>query len=155
MEGAEVGDAIAIRIKSIQVTSMATSSGNDKPVDGRFLGDPFVAVKCPNCGELYLDTKIVGVGPEAIRCVDCEQDVTPFVFTKGYTFAFDSNRNIGVTLHKEVAEEIAKKEKETAINVAKEWGVRTLEESLLISFIGTCATLNERQKMALIGLPMY
>lgn len=108
VEGAEIGDAIAIRIKSIQVTSMATSSGNDKPVDGRFLGDPFVAVKCPNCGELYPDTKIVGVGPEAIRCVHCEQDVTPFVFTKGYTIAFDSNRKVGVTLHKEAAEEIAK-----------------------------------------------
>lgn len=48
IEGAEVGDAIAIRIKSIQVTSIATASGNDKPVEGRFLGDPFVAVKCPN-----------------------------------------------------------------------------------------------------------
>lgn len=108
VEGAEVGDAIVIRIKSIEVTSIATSSGNDKPVDGRFLGDPFVAVKCPSCGELYPETKIEGVGPEAIRCKNCGQDVTPFVFTNGYTIAFDSNKKIGITLNKESAEEIAK-----------------------------------------------
>lgn len=107
VEGAEVGDAIAIRIKSIQVTSIATSSGNDQPVEGRFLGDPFVAVKCPGCGELYPDTVIKGIGPEAIRCSKCGQDVTPFVFTNGYTIAFDSNREIGVTLGKAGAEEVA------------------------------------------------
>lgn len=108
VEGAEVGDAIAIRIKSIQVTSMATSSGNDKPVDGRFVGDPFVAVKCPGCGELYPETKIEGTGPESIRCTNCGTDVTPFVFTNGYTIAFDSKRSVGVTLPKEAAEKIAR-----------------------------------------------
>src|SRR4051794_11007445 len=46
VEGAEVGDSIAIKIKAVQVTSLATSSGHDQPVDGRFLGDPFVAVQC-------------------------------------------------------------------------------------------------------------
>lgn len=108
VEGAEVGDAIAIRIKSIQVTSIATSSGNDKPVDGRFVGDPFVAVKCPGCGERYPETRIEGTGPEAVRCTKCGTDVTPFIFTNGYTIAFDSSRSIGVTLHKEAAEHIAR-----------------------------------------------
>jgi formamidase len=108
VEGAEVGDAIAIRIKSIQVTSIATSSGNDKPVEGRFIGDPFIAVKCPGCGELYPETVINGIGPKAICCSKCGHDVTPFVFTNGYTIAFDSNRKIGVTLGKEAAEKIAK-----------------------------------------------
>lgn len=108
VEGAEIGDAIAIRIKSIQVTSIATSSGNDRPVEGRFVGDPFVAGKCPSCGELYPDTRIEGVGPEAIRCVKCGADVTPFVFTNGYTIAFDSNRTLGVTLNKEAAEAIGR-----------------------------------------------
>ncbi|MDQ0217743.1 acetamidase/formamidase family protein [Peribacillus cavernae] len=107
VEGAEVGDAIAIRIKSVQVTSIATSSGNDQPVEGRFVGDPFVAVKCPNCGELYPETIIEGTGPEAIRCATCGEDVTPFVFTNGYTMAFDSNRKVGITLHKKAAEEVA------------------------------------------------
>ncbi|KAF0995495.1 acetamidase/formamidase family protein [Geobacillus sp. TFV-3] len=108
VEGAEVGDAIAIKIKSIRVTSIATSSGNDKPMEGRFVGDPFVAVKCPQCGTMYPETKIEGIGPEAIRCANCGADVTPFVFTNGYTMTFDPNRQIGVTVHKEAAEHIAR-----------------------------------------------
>lgn len=107
VEGAEVGDAIAIKIKSIRVTSIATSSGNDKPMEGRFVGDPFVAVKCPECGTMYPETKIEGIGQEAIRCANCGADVTPFVFTNGYTMAFDSNKKVGITLHKEAAEHIA------------------------------------------------
>lgn len=62
VEGAEVGDAIAIRIKSIKVTSAVTASGNDRPVEGRFVGDPFVAVKCPGCQTLYPETRIEGIG---------------------------------------------------------------------------------------------
>lgn len=108
VEGAEVGDAIAIRIKSIRVTSVATSSGNDQPVEGRFLGDPFVAARCPQCGTLYPETRIEGIGPQAIRCVKCGADATPFVFTSGYTIAFDVNSRLGVTLPKEAAEKIAR-----------------------------------------------
>lgn len=107
VEGAEVGDAIAIKIHSIKVTSLATSSGNDAPVADRFVGDPFVAGKCPECGEMNPQTKIVGIGQEAIRCATCGADVTPFVFTNGYTMAFDHEKNIGVTLHKEAAEKVA------------------------------------------------
>src|SRR5215218_5007287 len=40
VEGAEIGDAIAIRIRSIVVTSAATASGSDKVMAGRFNGDP-------------------------------------------------------------------------------------------------------------------
>lgn len=58
VEGAEVGDAIAIRIRSIRVTSIATASGNDETVEGRFLGDPFVAAKCPQCGTLHPETRV-------------------------------------------------------------------------------------------------
>src|SRR3954452_25523553 len=35
----EVGDALAIRIKDIAVTSVATASGNAQPMEGRFNGD--------------------------------------------------------------------------------------------------------------------
>ncbi len=108
VEGAEVGDAIAIKINCIQVTSAVTSSGNDKPVEGRFIGDPFVAVKCPECGEMYPETRIEGIGPEAIRCKSCGSDITPFVFTNGYTIAFDPDRKVGVTLSQEAAEKAAK-----------------------------------------------
>lgn len=107
VEGAEIGDAIVIKIKSIDVTSMATASGHDQPVDGRFLGDPFVAVKCPGCGTLYPETIIKGIGQEAIRCATCDADITPFVFTNGYTIAFDEAGDVGITVSKEAAEKIA------------------------------------------------
>jgi formamidase len=107
VEGAEVGDAIAIRIKDITVTSLATSSGNDRFMDGRFLGDPYVAGKCPDCGTLYPKTVIKGIGQTAVRCANCGADAAPFNFTNGYTIAFDDNRSLGVTLHQGAAETIA------------------------------------------------
>ncbi|MUV37669.1 Formamidase [Lentibacillus sp. JNUCC-1] len=112
VEGAEVGDAIAIRIKSIQITSQATASGSDSPVDGRFVGDPFVAGKCPECGGLNPASTVEGLGKEAIRCQNCGADVTPFVITNGYTMAFDSNRSVGVTLNKDGAEAVGENGKD-------------------------------------------
>src|SRR4030095_16743558 len=47
--GAEVGDAIAIRLRGLDHTSLATSSGNDQPMEGRFNGDPYCAPVCPGC----------------------------------------------------------------------------------------------------------
>lgn len=107
--GAEVGDAIAIRIKDITVTSLATASGNDVFMDGRFLGDPYVAGKCPECGTLYPKTRIEGVGPSSVRCANCGAEAAPFNFTNGYTIVFDGNRSVGVTMPKDAAEEIASK----------------------------------------------
>ncbi|PAV30828.1 acetamidase [Virgibacillus profundi] len=108
VEGAEVGDAIAIHIKSIEVTSIATASGNDKPVDGRFVGDPFVAGKCPECGTLNPETVIDGIGQEAIRCINCHADITPFTFTNAYTMAFNQNKTVGISLNKDAAEKVAR-----------------------------------------------
>ena len=105
--GAEVGDAIVLRIKDITVTSLATASGNDRMMSGRFLGDPYVAGKCPQCGTLYPKTVVKGIGQSAVRCANCGADAAPFTFTNGYTIAFDGNRAVGVTLPKEAAEEIA------------------------------------------------
>jgi len=105
--GAEVGDAIAIRIKDISVTSLATASGNDQALEGRFLGDPYVAGKCPQCGTLYPKTIVQGIGQESIRCANCGADATPFIFTNGYTIAFDDNVSVGITLDKTAAEKIA------------------------------------------------
>jgi formamidase len=112
--GAEVGDAIALRIQSITVTSMATASGNDKFMEGRFLGDPYVAGRCPQCGTLYPKSHIEGIGQTAIRCDNCGADVTPFNFTNGYTIAFDDNRSVGVTLQQDAAEDIAQDAKRFA-----------------------------------------
>ncbi|SDJ24666.1 acetamidase/formamidase family protein [Salimicrobium halophilum] len=108
VEGAEVGDAIAIRIQSIEVTSMATASGNDQPVEGRFTGDPFVDGKCPSCGTENPETYIEGIGQQSIRCKECGEDVTPFVFTNAYTIAFNQQKNIGLTLNKSAAEKAAR-----------------------------------------------
>ena len=108
VEGAEVGDAIAIHIQSIKVTSIATASGNDKTVEGHFLGDPFVAAKCPECGEMNPDTEIKGIGKDAIHCKNCEAVITPFVFTNGYTMVFDDNKTVGITLDKSGSEKVAK-----------------------------------------------
>lgn len=108
---AEVGDAIVLRIKEITVTSLATASGNDQWMEGRFLGDPYVAGKCPQCGTLYPETRTEGIGQTAVRCVKCGADAAPFTFTNGYTIAFDGNRSLGVTLHQKAAEQIARQAK--------------------------------------------
>jgi formamidase len=105
--GAEVGDAIAIRIRDIEVTSIATSSGNDQPMEGRFNADPYCAPVCPGCGTEWTETRVEGIGPEAIRCAACGADATPFTFTNGYTIVFDDTRSLGVTVGREAAEQIA------------------------------------------------
>ena len=40
-------------------------------------------------------TRIEGIGPEAIRCANCGADATPFTFANGYTIAFDELRTVG------------------------------------------------------------
>lgn len=108
VEGAEVGDAIAIHIKSIDITSVVTASGNDQPVEGRFVGDPFVAGKCPECGTVNPETIIEGIGQKAVKCKNCHTDITPFIFTNGYTMAFNDRKSIGVTLNQQSAEAVAR-----------------------------------------------
>ena len=105
--GADAGDGIAIRIRDIAVTSIATASGNDQPMEGRFNADPYCAPVCPGCGTEWPPTRIEGIGPEAIRCASCGADATPFTFTNGYTIAFDDTRSVGVTVGREAAEAIA------------------------------------------------
>jgi formamidase len=114
VEGAEVGDAIAIRIKDIAVTSSATSSGNEQTMEGRFNGDPFCAAVCPGCGIEWPETRLDGIGETAVRCAACGADCTPFTFTNGYTLAFDEARRLGVTVGGERAEELAR----DAVNAA-------------------------------------
>jgi formamidase len=105
--GAEVGDAIAIRIRDIEVTSIATASGNDLSPEGSYNGDPYCAAVCPGCGMEYPETRLKGIGQDAVRCANCGADATPFKFTNGYTIAFDHGHRVGVTLPREAAERIA------------------------------------------------
>lgn len=107
VQGAQVGDAIAIQILSVKVTSLVTASGNDEVIDGRFIGDPFVAAKCPVCGELYPETKLEGIGQNAVKCAKCGSDVAPFRIRNGYTMAFDEKHQIGISLDGPAAEHAA------------------------------------------------
>src|SRR4051794_28834617 len=107
VEGARPGDAIAVRIRDITVTSLATASGNDRWVEGRFNGDPYCAKVCPGCGRADEPTVVRGIGEDAVRCAACGASAAPFAFTNGYTIAFDDSRRIGVTVDQAQAEAFA------------------------------------------------
>jgi len=108
LDGAAPGDAVVLRIRDINVTSFATASGHDRWVEGHFLGDPYAAPRCPNCGTLYPDTYVEGIGQQAVRCVKCNTPVNPFQIVNGYTVVFDETRQVGVTVSQEAAERIAR-----------------------------------------------
>ena len=105
--GAEVGDAIVLRIKDITITSMATASGNDYWVDDRYMGDPYVAKYDSENDELNPETYVEGIGEDAVKYKSTGKPATPFKFTNGYTIAFDNNRGVGVTVDKDAAEKLA------------------------------------------------
>jgi formamidase len=106
--GAAVGDAIALKLRRVEVTSLATSSGVMQFVDGRYLGDPFVAKLCPNCGTQSPPTHLEGIGQRAVHCDVCGAEVSAFRFTNGYVIVFDQENQVAVTVGKEIAERIAK-----------------------------------------------
>lgn len=117
VEGARVGDSVALHIETIEQLSSATSSGTSAGWDGRFISDPFVAGICPTCRDagrhfLYPDTYLDGIGESAVRCKACNSEVIPFHMVEGYTMAFDEVKGIGVTVNKERAKEIARNGKE-------------------------------------------
>jgi acetamidase/formamidase len=106
--GATSGDGVAIRVKDIEVTSIATASGTDLAMEGRFNGDPYCAPVCPGCGTEWPATRVDGIGPQAVRCVNCGADATPFTFTNGYTIAFDDLHSVGLTVPQGAAEAFAR-----------------------------------------------
>ena len=112
VEGAMPGDAVAIHIESVNVTSKATASGNDTTYPDRFIGDPFVARVCPKCGTKNPPSHIEGTGPDAVRCNKCGAPVSPFAFTNGYTIVFDDTKTLGITLNAEGANKIGENGKE-------------------------------------------
>lgn len=108
VEGAEVGDGVAIRIRDITVTSIATASGHDSSPSGYCLGDPYVAARCPTCDTVWPETHIEGVGQDSVRCNVCGNAVKPFEIVHGYTVTFDETRTVGLTVPKQAAETMAK-----------------------------------------------
>ena len=107
INGAEPGDGVAIRIRDISVTSIATASGHDSSPAGFCLGDPYVAARCPVCDTLWPETHVEGIGQDAVKCDKCGNPVKPFEIVHGYTVTFDETRAVGLTLPKAAAEQIA------------------------------------------------
>src|SRR5690606_28478854 len=60
VEGAQIGDAVALTIERCDVASEATSSGVMTFVEGRYLGDPFVAKLCSACGTSSPPSRVEG-----------------------------------------------------------------------------------------------
>jgi acetamidase/formamidase len=117
VEGAKVGDAVALYVETLEQTSRATTSGTHVGVEGRFISDPFVANMCPTCREagrhfLYPDTYLDGIGESAVKCKACHSEVIPFHMVEGYTMVFDGPKEIGVTVAPARAEELARNARE-------------------------------------------
>jgi acetamidase/formamidase len=107
--GAEVGDAVAIKIERMRVTSIATSSGVMEFVEGRYRGDPFVSKLCSSCGTEHPASHVEGIGEEAIRCDNCGAEVSAFKFSHGYVIVFDHENQVSLTVNQEVANRLAGK----------------------------------------------
>ncbi|MGZ3637335.1 MAG: acetamidase/formamidase family protein [Ktedonobacterales bacterium] len=114
VDGAHVGDAIAITIERMQVRSLATSSGTMITNPAAFGDDPFVDKKCPHCGTLWPATRVEGTGPESIRCENCGASASAFTFEEGYTIVFDDDRIVGLTVDTQTAHDFATRAREVA-----------------------------------------
>ncbi|MFP8957263.1 acetamidase/formamidase family protein [Natrialbaceae archaeon A-CW3] len=109
VEAAEIGDAIAITITDIEVTSVATSTGSMVEREDAFGDDPFVDHVCPGCGQEWPDTVVEGTGEESIRCADCGADASPFGFEYGITTVFDDDHAVGITVDEAAADDLAER----------------------------------------------
>ena len=107
VEGAHVGDAVAIFIQKVWVRSQATSSGTMTTKAAAFGSDPFVEKHCPNCKTPWPASRIEGTGPDCVRCVKCGAECSPFDFEEGYTIAFDDRRRMGITVDEKAASDFA------------------------------------------------
>lgn len=83
-------------------------------VDGRYLGDPFVAKLCPSCGTVSPPSHIEGIGDDAVHCDVCGAEVNAFRFTNGYVIVLDKDNNVSLTVDKAAAERLAAHAKDNA-----------------------------------------
>ncbi|WP_049935162.1 acetamidase/formamidase family protein [Haloplanus natans] len=109
VENAEPGDALVVRIKDVEVTSVATSTGSMAEREGAFGDDPFVDHRCPECGTEWPESVVEGIGEDAIKCAECGANASSFGFEFGYTVAFDDDRSVGLTVGEEGATALAER----------------------------------------------
>jgi formamidase len=114
VQGAKVGDALAITIESLRVLSLATASGTMITNKAAFGYDPFVDKKCPGCGTLWPATRVEGIGEDSIHCSKCGAVVKPFGFEEGYTIVFDHDSMVGLTVGEGAAHDFAQRAHEVA-----------------------------------------
>ncbi|WP_175719522.1 acetamidase/formamidase family protein [Burkholderia anthina] len=107
VDGADIGDAVALKILRCDVTSLATSSGVMAFVEGRYVGDPFVAKRCTTCGTESPPSHVEGTGDDAIRCNVCGAEVSAFRFSHGYVIALDREHRVSLTVDRAAAQRIA------------------------------------------------
>ena len=109
VENAEPGDALVVRIKDVEVTSVATSTGSMAEREGAFGDDPFVDHRCPECGTEWPESVVEGIGEESIKCAECGANASSFGFEFGYTVAFDDDRSVGLTVGEAGATDLAER----------------------------------------------
>jgi acetamidase/formamidase len=109
VEGAAVGDAIALHIRDVEVTSIATATGSMVEREGAFGDDPFVDHRCPECGTPWPESVVEGTGEDAVRCAECGANASSFGFEYGYTVVFDDDRTVGLTVGPEGADDLAER----------------------------------------------
>ena len=107
VEGAEVGDSVALTLERCRNVSEASSSGVDSFLEGRYKQDPFVAKICPNCGAENPESYGEGIGPESIHCKECGAEASVFRFAHGYTVVMDKEHDVAITVPPEVAAKVA------------------------------------------------
>lgn len=107
LKGAECGDAVAIYISNIEIISKYASSGTGKKIEGRYHTDPTVSAICPYCNIENPKTYMDGIGADAIKCIECNNSIIPQTIANGYTVVFNEEKNLGITVDKNVAENIA------------------------------------------------
>ncbi len=94
ISGAEIGDAIVLRINRVDVTAAAAASGVSYKQDGRFAETG--QRRCQACGTTSPKSVVEGIGPACIRCAECGAEITPIGFHEGYTAVFNEQHTVGV-----------------------------------------------------------
>ncbi len=109
LNGAKVGDSIALYIKKVEVKSNYASSGTGKRNNENFEKDPTVNAICPVCNISNPKTILKSTGDKGIVCIQCKTSIIPQSISNGYTVMYDLDKNLGVSVPQNVAKLIAEK----------------------------------------------